>query len=76
MNPEAGFRNWKKAMEKFKEHEESYTHKIASAKVEQQSIISVRYMSDKGLKLFLDEKHYVTVHDVLLEEEQMHVLNF
>ena len=31
--------------------------------------------SDKGLKLLLDEKHYVTVHDVLMEKEQMLVLN-
>ena len=30
---------------------------------------------DKGLKLLLDEKHYVTVHDVLVEQEQMLVLN-
>ena len=27
--------------------------------------------NDKGLKLLLDEKHYVTVHDVLMEQEQM-----
>ena len=29
----------------------------------------------KGLKLLLDEKHYVTVHDVLMEQEQVLVLN-
>ena len=123
-NYEAGFRNWKKATEKFKDHEESYAHKIAGATVRQQSIISVcsrqsltmqqlrreglishlhtlktllrqgvpirgntdlesniyqfdldKARSDKGLKLLLDEKHYVTVHDVLMEQEQMLVLN-
>ena len=31
--------------------------------------------SDKGLNLLLDEKHYVTVHDVLMEQEQMLVLH-
>ena len=31
--------------------------------------------NDKRLKLLLDEKHYVTVHDVLMEQEQMLVLN-
>ena len=31
--------------------------------------------SDKGLKLLLDEKHYVTVHNILMERQQMLVLN-
>ena len=124
-NYEVGFRNWKKATKKFKDHEESYAHKIASATVRHQSIISVcstqsltmqqlrrqglishlhtlktlilrqgvpirgntdlesniyqfdldKARSDKGLKLLLDEKHYVTVHDILMEQGQMLVLN-
>ena len=123
-NYEVGFRNWKKGTEKFKEHEESHAHKIASATMGQQSISSVcssrslttqqlrreglishfhtlktllrqgvpirgntdlesniyqfdldKVWGDKGLKLPLDEKHYVTVHDVLMEQEQMLFLN-
>ena len=31
--------------------------------------------NDKALKLLLDEKHYVTVHDILSEQEQMLVLS-
>ena len=123
-NYEVRFGNWKKGTEKFKEHEESHAHKIASAIMGQQSISSVcssqslatqqlrreglishfhtlktllrqgvpirgntdlesniyqfdpdKARGDKGLKLLLDEKHYVTVHDVLMEQEQMLVLN-
>ena len=38
-NYEVGFRNWEKATEKFKDHEESYAPKITSATVRQQSIM-------------------------------------
>ena len=111
-NYEVRFGNWKKGTEKFREHEESHAHKIASAIMGQQSISSVcssqslatqqlrqeglishfhtlktllrqgvpirgntdlesniyqfdpdKARGDKGLKLLLDEKHYVTVHD-------------
>ena len=40
-NYEVGFGNWKKGTEKFKEHEESHAHKIASAIMGQQPISSL-----------------------------------